>query len=256
MSNKPKIIAVDCDGTLFENKWPDLGEANTVLIEHLLQEQRDGAKIILWTCRCGEMLTNAVLACLEEGLKFDAVNENLPEIIRDFGSDTRKIFANEYIDDKNVMFYNLPFIIEYTGITDAMIIKIEEVFDFTLYPWQVDYLQGRAKNFGVYGTIRGNGKTFVHCLRKLLSKQERRINLADNNDIKRSMTEPCPGPMVNPSWFKNNIISINTVLIHAGFDTNAFYDPGIVYSRTPLYNACDISTGFSVVNAELDEEES
>ena len=32
---------------------------------------------------------------------FDAVNENLPEIIESFGSDTRKIFANEYIDDRN-----------------------------------------------------------------------------------------------------------------------------------------------------------
>lgn len=32
---------------------------------------------------------------------FDAVNENLPEIIENFGSDTRKIFANEYIDDRN-----------------------------------------------------------------------------------------------------------------------------------------------------------
>lgn len=34
---------------------------------------------------------------------FDAVNENLPEIIAEFGGDTRKIFANEYIDDRNVM---------------------------------------------------------------------------------------------------------------------------------------------------------
>lgn len=29
---------------------------------------------------------------------FDAVNENLPEIIESFGSDTRKIFANGQIE--------------------------------------------------------------------------------------------------------------------------------------------------------------
>ena len=38
----------------------------------------------------------------EKELVFDAVNENLPEIVENFGSDTRKIFANEYIDDRNI----------------------------------------------------------------------------------------------------------------------------------------------------------
>ena len=32
---------------------------------------------------------------------FDAVNDNLPEIVESFGSNCRKIFANEYIDDRN-----------------------------------------------------------------------------------------------------------------------------------------------------------
>ena len=217
-SGRPKIIAVDCDGTLFENKWPDLGEANTVLIEHLLQEQRDGAKIILWTCRVGEMLSKAVLACLEQGLKFDAVNENLPEVIAEFGSDTRKIFANEYIDDKNVNIFSLPFVTEYTGITDDMIIRIEEAFDITLYPWQIDYLQGRAKNFGIHGTERRNGKTFTHILKKLLSYQERKINPMIKSDILRAMD--APDHMVYSIWFRDEMMAINRVLISHGFDTN------------------------------------
>lgn len=57
--------------------------------------------MILWTCRVGDMLQKAVEWCKERNLVFDAVNENLPEIIESFGSDTRKIFANEYIDDRN-----------------------------------------------------------------------------------------------------------------------------------------------------------
>ena len=96
-----KIIAVDFDGTLCENKWPEIGAANEELIEYLCNRQRDGDKLILWTCRVDNMLQKAVEWCKERNLVFDAVNENLPEIIESFGSDTRKIFANEYIDDRN-----------------------------------------------------------------------------------------------------------------------------------------------------------
>lgn len=96
-----KIIAVDFDGTLCENKWPEIGEPNEELIEYLCDRQKNGDKLILWTCRADEKLQKAVEWCEDKGLVFNAVNENLPEIIESFGSDTRKIFANEYIDDKN-----------------------------------------------------------------------------------------------------------------------------------------------------------
>lgn len=97
-----QIIAVDFDGTLCENKWPEIGEPNTELIGYLIMMQKTvGAKIILWTCRAGEMLDKAVNWCSEHELEFDAVNENLPHIIERFGGDTRKIFANMYIDDRN-----------------------------------------------------------------------------------------------------------------------------------------------------------
>lgn len=97
-----KIIAVDFDGTLCENNWPEIGEPKFGTITYLLKEKEQGAKLILWTCRVGEMLEKAVTWCAEHGLGFDAVNENLPEIIESFGSDARKIFANEYLDDRNV----------------------------------------------------------------------------------------------------------------------------------------------------------
>ena len=45
-----QIIAVDFDGTLCYSSWPELGEPNTPLIEQLKQLQKDGNKIILWTC--------------------------------------------------------------------------------------------------------------------------------------------------------------------------------------------------------------
>lgn len=99
-----KIIAVDFDGTLCEGKWPDIGAPNTALIDRLKKQKEKGAKLILWTCRSGELLEKAVAWCGKNGLYFDAVNENLPEMIELYDNDTRKIFANEYIDDKNAWY--------------------------------------------------------------------------------------------------------------------------------------------------------
>lgn len=95
------IIAVDFDGTLITgNTWPDVaGMPNLGLINHLISERRRGNKIILYTCRTDEHLKAAVDYCKAAGLEFDAVNENLPELIEAYGSDTRKISADIYIDD-------------------------------------------------------------------------------------------------------------------------------------------------------------
>lgn len=106
---RPKIIAVDFDGTLCENKWPEIGEPNWDLIYNLIeQKEKYGTKLILWTCRVGDKLKEAVDWCKERTLIFDAVNENLPEIIEMMGGDTRKIYADEYIDDRARMSWYLP----------------------------------------------------------------------------------------------------------------------------------------------------
>ena len=106
---KSKIIACDFDGTLCINKYPEIGAPNEKLIQYLRGRQSEGNKIILWTCRVGKQLEDAVRWCYDRGLIFDSVNENLPEIIDAFGSDTRKIFANEYIDDKMNTSFSLPY---------------------------------------------------------------------------------------------------------------------------------------------------
>ena len=96
------IIAVDFDGTLCENQYPEIGEANNALIEYLkMRQQKMGHKLILWTCRVGDQLEQAVDWCQDRGLIFDAVNQNLPEIVESFGGDCRKVFAHEYINDRN-----------------------------------------------------------------------------------------------------------------------------------------------------------
>lgn len=102
------IYAVDFDGTLITgNKWPDVdGEPNLHLINILIRERQKGNKVILWTNRTDipeqeeHPLKAAVDFCRAAGLEFDAVNENLPEIVEAYGSDSRKVSADKYIDDK------------------------------------------------------------------------------------------------------------------------------------------------------------
>ena len=98
-----KVIAVDFDGTLCKNRWPNIGEAYNEVINECIRRQAEGDKIILWTCRSGALLDDALLWCLNRGLKFDAVNDNLAENIEKYGNNCRKVWADEYWDDKNVL---------------------------------------------------------------------------------------------------------------------------------------------------------
>ncbi len=94
-------IAVDFDGVLTPNgHWPNTGEPNEKLINWLIMFREMGGKVILWTNRNGKALEAAVEFCRYNGLEFDAINENLPEILEQFGEDSRKITADLYIDDK------------------------------------------------------------------------------------------------------------------------------------------------------------
>jgi 5'-3' exonuclease len=97
---RSKIIAVDFDGTLVENKWPEIGPMREAIFESILKEKQSGANIILWTCRRDKELNDAITFCNSHGLTFDKVNDNLEYVKEFMGGDTRKIFADEYWDDR------------------------------------------------------------------------------------------------------------------------------------------------------------
>ena len=97
----PEIYAVDFDGTLNLGMYPVLGEPNIRLINFLIKRRQQGDKIILWTCREGDMLKSAVKYCKNYGLEFDAINDNLQENIKHWNNNSRKVWAHHYIDDKN-----------------------------------------------------------------------------------------------------------------------------------------------------------
>lgn len=102
MTKLPTIIAVDFDGTICINAWPQIGDARMDVIVALHKRAAQGAKLILWTCREGRLLEEALRWCEGFGLRFDAVNANLPKMIETYGWDCRKISADEYWDDKGV----------------------------------------------------------------------------------------------------------------------------------------------------------
>lgn len=99
--SKSFSIAVDFDGTLCYSSWPHLGEPNQKLIDFLKAWKHSGNKLILWTCREGDNLEQAVSWCRSYGLEFDAINDNLPENIERFGNNSRKVSCDIYIDDKS-----------------------------------------------------------------------------------------------------------------------------------------------------------
>lgn len=98
-----KIIAFDFDGVLFEDLWPAIGNAIKKNIKIARDLEKAGHTIILWTCRSGMQLDNAVSMCEVYGLIFHKINENADESIKKYGSDSRKITADIYVDDRALL---------------------------------------------------------------------------------------------------------------------------------------------------------
>lgn len=98
-----KAIAIDFDGCLCSNAYPEIGAPHWDVIQKAAQEQQDGAGLILWTCREDKLLDEAIAACARWGLTFDAINESLPSWIEAFGTHPRKVGATEYWDDRAVL---------------------------------------------------------------------------------------------------------------------------------------------------------
>lgn len=97
-----KAIAIDFDGCLCDNAYPAIGAPHWGVIARAKMEQEAGAGLILWTCREGQLLLEAVAACESWGLHFDAINESLPSWIAAFDNAPRKVGASEYWDDRAV----------------------------------------------------------------------------------------------------------------------------------------------------------
>lgn len=100
------IIAVDFDGILCENRFPEIGEPKYEVISLVQQLIDKGHEVILWTTRNGEELVAAVDWCARYGLHFCNVNgpapSNREEYKHRYPVESRKIYADVYIDDHNL----------------------------------------------------------------------------------------------------------------------------------------------------------
>lgn len=94
------VIAVDFDGTIVEHEYPKIGRAIPFAIETLLQLQKEGHILLMWTVRDGDLLQEAVNYCEKKGLKFYAANKNHPD--EDVSTASRKLNAEMFIDDRNL----------------------------------------------------------------------------------------------------------------------------------------------------------
>lgn len=94
-------IAVDFDGTIVDNNYPDIGKPKLFAFETLKTLQRNDCQLILWTYRSGKTLEEAIDFCREKGIEFYAVNNSYPE--ETYSEEiSRKINVDIFIDDKNL----------------------------------------------------------------------------------------------------------------------------------------------------------
>lgn len=109
------IIAIDFDGTIAHNAFPNMNNAvpNRVVIEWVKRRQKKGDRFILWTCRenyggknfpDAEYRNDACRFCTRNQLFFDNVNSNIGEYGFEQENFGRKIMADFYLDDKSLPF--------------------------------------------------------------------------------------------------------------------------------------------------------
>lgn len=91
------IYAVEFDGTLVEDKYPEIGDEITGAVSALSTLQASGCKLILWTRRTGDELEAAKSWCSDRGLTFDAINAELD------GTECQKVHADYYVDSRSVV---------------------------------------------------------------------------------------------------------------------------------------------------------
>lgn len=96
------IIAVDFDGVICNSAYPALGDAMPGVRKAIKELRERGHYVIVWTCRTGEPLLQAINWMREQRISFDRVNDHSPENLAEYGEGGKKIYADVYIDDKNL----------------------------------------------------------------------------------------------------------------------------------------------------------
>lgn len=96
-------IAIDFDGTIVDDRYPDIGREKPFAIEVLKKLIEERHRLVLWTVREGKLLDQAVEFCRERGVEFYAINRDYPEEEREHNRHfSRKLKVDLFIDDRNL----------------------------------------------------------------------------------------------------------------------------------------------------------
>lgn len=100
-----KIIAIDFDGVIVEDCFPNIGAMKPGAKEYI-SKLYDYCTIIIWTSRGGLTLELARTWLEENEIPYHHLNNNSLDTIHKYGGDSRKVFADIYIDDRQL--YGFP----------------------------------------------------------------------------------------------------------------------------------------------------
>lgn len=96
-----KTIAIDFDNTITNSdNYPEIGKLRTNARLTINKIIESGHEVIIWSCRDASEIERYLY---EQGVKYTAINENTPHLISKWGNDPRKVGADYFIDDKNLM---------------------------------------------------------------------------------------------------------------------------------------------------------
>lgn len=103
------VLAIDFDGTI--STEPDMDRSKPLVLQphcvRVLQRMsEDGMRLILWTCRSGPALDEAIEFLNENDILhvFETINDQLHEVNEKYAPHVgRKIGADVYYDDKSAM---------------------------------------------------------------------------------------------------------------------------------------------------------
>ena len=96
------IVSVDFDGTIVRGIFPAIESLMPDARQYINLLYDEGHYIIINTCRSGDDLLKTINYLLQNGIKFHRINDNEPENVAKYNSNSRKIYAHIYVEDKQI----------------------------------------------------------------------------------------------------------------------------------------------------------
>jgi hypothetical protein len=95
-------IGLDFDGTIVEDKFPDIGESFSHAIQVLRRMADAGMILVLWTCREDEELEAALQFCYNHGINVITAAEYDMMMKGPLAKYRRKIPCDYYIENRTI----------------------------------------------------------------------------------------------------------------------------------------------------------